>query len=184
MSAPETAFGWTRPRRLEIGGVTCHINCDRWRSPLMKERSVEEARESDYIERTADLLGGAKVLRRRVRYPLEVHEIIRDGIPGGALTFLLGKVRSISTGAVLDSAGMSLRTFQRHKQSVAKKKPLSIEQSARTWQFAETLAKATKVLGSQDEAEQWLERPAMGLDERRPIDLLKTPTGVKLVEDY
>jgi len=53
------------------------------------------------------------------------------------------------------------------------------------WKFAEILAKATAVLGSQqEEAEQWLERPAIGLDQRRPIDLLATPAGAKLVEDY
>lgn len=51
-------------------------------------------------------------------------------------------------------------------------------------EFAEILAKATCVLGSQDEAEQWLERPAIGLNQERPVDLLTTPAGVKLVEDY
>ncbi|TIX82762.1 MAG: DUF2384 domain-containing protein, partial [Mesorhizobium sp.] len=50
--------------------------------------------------------------------------------------------------------------------------------------FAEILSKATDVFGSQAEAEQWLERPAIGLDQRRPIDLLATPAGVELVEDY
>jgi putative toxin-antitoxin system antitoxin component (TIGR02293 family) len=45
-------------------------------------------------------------------------------------------------------------------------------------------AKATRVLGSQEEAELWLKRPAIGLDQQRPIDLLTTPAGVKLVEDY
>jgi hypothetical protein len=54
----------------------------------------------------------------------------------------------------------------------------------RAWKFAEILAKATDVLGTQAEAEQWLERPAIGLDQRRPIDLLGTPAGVELVEDY
>ena len=29
-----------------------------------------------------------------------------------------------------------------------------------------------------------LERPAIGLDQRRPIDLLATPAGAKLVEDF
>ncbi len=28
------------------------------------------------------------------------------------------------------------------------------------------------------------ERPAIGLDQQRPVDLLTTPAGVKLVEDY
>jgi len=46
------------------------------------------------------------------------------------------------------------------------------------------LAKATRVLGTQEEAEQWLKSPAIGLDQKRPIDLLTTPAGVRLVEDY
>jgi uncharacterized protein (DUF2384 family) len=33
-------------------------------------------------------------------------------------------------------------------------------------------------------SKQWLGRPAIGLDQRRPIDLLGTPAGVELVEDY
>jgi putative toxin-antitoxin system antitoxin component (TIGR02293 family) len=77
---------------------------------------------------------------------------------------------------------MSLRTFQRRKDAPAK--PLNQEQSGRTWKFAEILAKASSVLGSQEAAEQWLERPAIGLEQRRPIDLLATQAGVELVEDF
>ncbi len=40
------------------------------------------------------------------------------------------------------------------------------------------------MFGSQDEAEQWLERPAIGLDQRRPIDLLSSPAGVETIEDH
>jgi putative toxin-antitoxin system antitoxin component (TIGR02293 family) len=78
--------------------------------------------------------------------------------------------------------GMSERTFQRFKSRP--RKPLSKEQSGRTWKFAEILAKATEVFGSREEALGWLERPAMGLEQRRPIDLLATPAGVKVVEDF
>ncbi len=74
---------------------------------------------------------------------------------------------------------MSLRTFQRFKVAP---KPLGKEQSGQAWKFAEILAKATAVLGSQEAAEQWLN--ACGTDQRRPIDLLATPAGVKLVEDF
>jgi hypothetical protein len=38
-------------------------------------------------------------------------------------------------------------------------------------------------LGSLATAEQWLERPAIGLNQRCPIDLLATSAGVELVED-
>jgi len=70
------------------------------------------------------------------------------------------------------------------RRKVAPGKPLSQEQSGRAWKFAEILARATAVLGSQEEAERWLERPAVGLEQRRPIDLLATQAGVELVEEF
>jgi putative toxin-antitoxin system antitoxin component (TIGR02293 family) len=54
----------------------------------------------------------------------------------------------------------------------------------RAWKFPEILAKATSVLGSQEEAERWLEHPAIGLNQRRPIEPLATPAGVELVETF
>ena len=58
------------------------------------------------------------------------------------------------------------------------------KQSRRAGKYADILAKATKQLGTIDAAESWLAEPAMGLDQRRPIDLLSTPEGVQLVEEF
>ena len=135
------------------------------------------------LKRTADLLGGSRVLRHRLSNPLDAHEMLLDGLPGAALTHLLQNLLVLGKPASLEKAvGMSLRTFQRRKESPATK--LSQEQSGRTWKFAEILARATALLGSQKEAEQWLERPAIGLDQWRPIELLATPAGIELVEDF
>ncbi len=41
---------------------------------------------------------------------------------------------------------------------------------------------ATKVLGASAAAEQWLAAPAIGLDRRRPIDLLASPEGMDMVK--
>lgn len=145
-----------------------------------REPSSIEAVE---IKRVANLLGGAKVLRQRLNNPLDVHEALSHGLPGAALRHLVGNVVLLrNQDGLARAVGMSLRTYQRFK--VAPGKPLSQEQSGRTWKFAEILDKATAVLGSQEEAEAWLERPAIGLDQRRPIDLLATPAGVRLVEDF
>jgi len=109
--------------------------------------------------------------------------MLERGMPAEALTYLVNSFSSLEIGGPLERAlGMSLRTLQR--KAAGSHKPLSAEQSGRTWKFAEILAKATDVLGSQDVAEKWLETPAIGLDQRRPIDLLSTPAGVELVEDY
>jgi putative toxin-antitoxin system antitoxin component (TIGR02293 family) len=152
-------------------------------SERMEHEHEAPATEIAEIERIADLLGGPKVLRHRLRDPLDVHEFLSQGLPRAALTHLLENVVLVRSRDFFELAlGMSLRTYQRFK--IQPRKPLSKEQSGRTWKFAEILAKATEVFGSREEAEQWLERPAIGLEQRRPIDLLATPAGVKLVEAF
>ena len=134
------------------------------------------------LQRVANLLGGARILRHSLKNPLDAHEMLLRGLPGRSLVHLIDSLVILQmNGSLQRAVGMSLRTFQRTK--TMQTKPLSHEQSGRTWKFAEVLAKATDVLGSQEEAEQWLERPAIGLDQRRPIDLLATPAGVEMVEE-
>lgn len=133
------------------------------------------------IGRTVALLGGRSTLRRAVRSRLDAHDLIRAGLPGHALHHLLTHV-VLPDGGLEKAVGMSLRTYQRRKDSLDRR--LSPEQGGRTWKFAEILGRATDVLGSQAEAEQWLERPAMALDQRKPIDLLSTPAGVETVEEH
>jgi len=77
---------------------------------------------------------------------------------------------------------MSLRTAQRKNSEPTKR--LRQDQSSRAWKFAEILSRATEIFGSQEQAEQWLSRPAIGLGQRRPIDLLATLAGVELVQDH
>jgi putative toxin-antitoxin system antitoxin component (TIGR02293 family) len=134
------------------------------------------------LQKIADLLGGRRNLGSRIESELDAHELLLRGLPGAALDSLVQNLVVIDFDEASKAIGMSLRTYQRHKD--APSKPLSLEQSGRTWKFAEILAKATRLFGSQEEAEQWLERPAIGLDQQRPVDLLTTPAGVKLVEDY
>lgn len=151
----------------------------------MSERTEQTERphsEAAEVEHVGELLGGSRVLRHRLARPLDVHEFLDQGLPRAALTHLYERFRLLHRQEIFERAlGMSLRTFQRLK--LTPRKPLSREQSGRTWQLAEILAKAIEVFGSQDEAEAWLERPAIALEQRRPIDLLATPPGVKLVED-
>ena len=142
-----------------------------------------QATEVAELQRVADLLGGTRILRHTVRSQLDAHDVLLHGLPGKALQHLIGRLLVLHKTASLEKAvGMSLRTFQRRKGAPAKR--LSQEQSGRAWKFAEVLAKATSVFGSQSEAEQWLERPAVGLEQRRPIDLLATQPGVEIVETF
>ncbi|HEY4857683.1 MAG TPA: antitoxin Xre/MbcA/ParS toxin-binding domain-containing protein [Xanthobacteraceae bacterium] len=164
-------------------------------------RSAEKTR----LAEIAGLLGASRTLRKVPQNFLEAHEMLLRGLPAAALTHLVESFESLRWDESFAKAvGMSLRTYQRHASTTAKPgndKPISVrtsrdrkkksaekllsqEQSGRTWKLAEILTKATAVFGTQQEAEQWLERAAIGLDQRRPIDLLATPAGAKIVEDF
>lgn len=142
---------------------------------------AERGGVGDY-QRVTDLLGGPKILKHPVLTRLDVHNAIRKGLPGGALQSFVANLRVLKPTDIEKAVGMSVRTFQRRKGTP--EKPLSREQGGRTWKLAEILAQAIGVLGSQEEAERWLERPAMGLDNNCPIDLLDTPAGVEMVEEF
>ena len=128
----------------------------------------------------ADLLGGRRVLQAIIDSQLVAHDVLAQGLPGGALAELFANIRTITPEEISRAVGVSLRTVQR--RSNKPKVRLSVEQSGRAWKFAEILAKATAVLGGQEAAERWLTAPAMALDRRRPVDLLTSPAGVELVE--
>jgi putative toxin-antitoxin system antitoxin component (TIGR02293 family) len=142
---------------------------------------AEVETEDREISRTMRVLGGAKSVGRPVRNRLEAHEVIQKGFKAGVLEHLRKQLVVLDASHDLEKAlGISIRTYQRHKK--APNKRLSPEQSGRAWKFAEILGRATQLLGSQAEAEEWLERPAMALNQRRPIDLLSTPAGIESLE--
>jgi putative toxin-antitoxin system antitoxin component (TIGR02293 family) len=137
------------------------------------------------IERTVELLGGAQVLKRKVRSAMEAHDLLKDGIPAKALYHLVSRIsilRAPHHGTLQKAVGISLRTYQRSKSKPSK--ALSPEQSGKTWKFAELFSRVEAIFGSKEEAEGWFERPAIALDQHKPIDMLSTVAGVELIEDH
>lgn len=136
------------------------------------------------IARTFAILGGKTTIGTVVHDGLEAHDLLMVGLPSAALLHLTKEVAFLNTEINLDKAiGISVRTLQRRRKDTSDA-VLSIEQSNRTWKFAEILGRTTEIFGSRPEAEAWMNLPAIGLDQRRPIDLLATAVGVEAVEDY
>jgi putative toxin-antitoxin system antitoxin component (TIGR02293 family) len=143
----------------------------------------DQALPRERLSEVAGLLGAPHTLRKVPQSPLEAHEMLLRGLPAKALTHLVDNFVFLRwDDSFAKAIGMSLRTYQRHMSTTATH--LNPEQSGRTWKLAEILARATAVFGSKQDAEQWLEQPAIGLDQRKPIDLLATPAGTELVEDF
>ena len=137
------------------------------------------------VARTVALLGGRDTIHTPVTSGMQAHDLISVGLPPAALMYLTrgSSILSSSPGMLEKAVGISVRTLQRRKKD-ADDTLLSVEQSNRTWKFAEILGRATDVFGSQAEAEAWMLRPAIGLDQRKPIDLLATSLGVEAIETY
>ena len=134
------------------------------------------------LDRVGHLLGGTRVLKRSLGTAFDAHEMLLEGLPGDALNQLERGLQVLDAAALAKAIGMSLRTLQRRRADPSQ--PLSVDQSGRVWRFAEILAKATEVMGSQRDAEEWLSEPAIGLNGQKPIDLLATAAGTELVETF
>ena len=131
-----------------------------------------------------ELLGGDDVCASTIRNDLDVHEWLEQGIPNRVLIRFIEQLDELKQSTSLKKViGMSLRTIQRRKDGDPEQ-TLSLEQGNRLWRFATILAKAKEVFGSQQEAEYWLDRPAIGLNQRIPMELLATTAGFGIVENY
>ena len=137
------------------------------------------------IARTLQVLGGSSTIRQPVHTSLEAHDLLAQGLPAKVLERLESAVSfhgdiSVSFQKAL---GVSTRTMQRHKAAGKDSLP-SPEQSSRASRFAEILGRAMAIFGSQAEGLTWMTQPAIGLDQRKPIDLLATHVEAEVVEEY
>jgi putative toxin-antitoxin system antitoxin component (TIGR02293 family) len=132
--------------------------------------------------RAYELLGGASLMKKRPITRADVHAVIVRGIPYTALFHLTDRFTTLSELDVANVVGVSTRTLRRQKDDPKKAMPTDL--ASKTWHFAETLAKATDVFGSRQEAERWMSQEAMGLDGARPIELMCTLQGAELVSEF
>ncbi|MDB6000028.1 MAG: antitoxin [Rhizobacter sp.] len=129
-----------------------------------------------------ELMGGPDVFIACPASRSDLHHLILQGVPGKALDWLMSHVATLSREQVGEAVGLSTRTLRRRMD--APDAPLSPEQGGRAFRFAELLARAAVVLGSQEEAERWFDTPAMGLDQQKPLALIATQVGAQLVDDF
>ncbi|PXX99352.1 type II RES/Xre toxin-antitoxin system antitoxin [Halomonas sp. LBP4] len=136
--------------------------------------------EPNLLTRTLKRLMGNRAIKARSAF--EIHEMIEKGLPSQDIIHFVESVELFHDKIIVAKViGMSERTLYRR---VKKPEPLTAEQSSRTWRFAEILTKAEDVLGDPKEAQRWMNTPAMGLEGRKPIDLITTQVGYELVDDF
>jgi putative toxin-antitoxin system antitoxin component (TIGR02293 family) len=111
--------------------------------------------------------------------PLQTHDIVTKGLPVALAREMIDEYAVVTREALLLAVGVSERTLQRGKDE---SRLLDSNATDRLIRLASVTEQAIEVLGSKEAAEQWLSQPAIGLDQRRPIDLLQSSEGTELVK--
>lgn len=110
---------------------------------------------------------------------LMAHDLVTKGVSVAAAKQVMGAFNIIKEAQIYDVLGISAKTMQRRSTSAAR--TLDPNASDRTLRLVSVTSLAIDVLGSQEAAERWLESPAIGLDRRKPIDLLQSSEGTEMV---
>jgi putative toxin-antitoxin system antitoxin component (TIGR02293 family) len=124
------------------------------------------------------VLGGRKMLKRKVDTDSALTRVTREGLPVDALTLLAQKL-GVERKALAHVIGISERTLSRR---IASGERLSAEESDRTVRVARVFARATDTFGTAEKASRWLRAPNRVLEGQPPLHLLDTDTGVRSVE--
>lgn len=125
----------------------------------------------------AQHLGGRRVLGRSIRSDLDLDDAIRSGLP-------IKAVESVVKAGALRAAELHALVIPRRTLAHRKRRGgrLSREQSDRLARVVRVVASAEEAIGDGAKAARWLRKPNRALRGRRPLDLLASDVGARLVE--
>jgi putative toxin-antitoxin system antitoxin component (TIGR02293 family) len=130
------------------------------------------------VEAITEVLGGSKVIKAAPKTTADLVALTRKGLPASALSALAGDL-NMDRKAIGRVLGIPERTWMRRTASGAR---LTVAESDRTLRFARVLAFAIDVLGTAENASQWLQTANRALLGNTPFELLDTDAGVQTVE--
>ena len=179
-----------RSRPINLGAVTAAQLRSASRASqldITSRLSPDERNELDEFWKAARPAVMRDVYARTFRMTLyELREAV-EAIDAGAATPQVAEQLWLA----IDRVSASLRKGGLPRQKSAKTKageraseplePTPTEAARTPAARAMVLVKAAEVFGSEAEGEAWMERPAIGLEQQRPIDLMTTPEGLETV---
>ena len=126
---------------------------------------------------TAEQLGGPKTIGRLVRPDADLARAVELGFPTATMDAL--RKRGV-TDRDIATLIIKPRTLSHRR---AKRSRLTVEESDRAVRFARVRALAEEAFADRHKADLWLHRELSVLDGRRPIDLIRTQVGARMVEE-
>ena len=129
------------------------------------------------VENLAERLGGAAILEREIRSELDLVEAIQEGLSCRSLDHVIA-ADDLEPSEAYEIVG-SRRTLMRKRKSEARLSPAESDRLARAVRL---IARAEESLSGRERAHRWLRAPNRALEGRRPLDLLDSDAGTRMVE--
>lgn len=125
----------------------------------------------------AERLGGQHVLKRVVESDFDLMEAIEGGLPIAAVESVIQD--GTFSAREIHEFVLPRRTFTHRKQ---KGQALTSEESDRLTRAVRIAGRAEEAIGDAEKAARWLRKPNRALLGKRPLDLLESDVGARLVE--
>lgn len=126
------------------------------------------------------LMGGSRVLGKRVRTLIDIADLIEAGMPRSAARHLQERLE-LTESEFAQGLGVSTKTLQRLARQPGAR--LTPAQGDRLYRLARMVAFAEQVFEDPGRAHQWLREPQRGLGNRVPLVLMRSEAGAREVED-
>ena len=125
----------------------------------------------------AEILGGQKTLSHDIHSDMELADAVHSGISYRAVEHVI-ETGMLSSSEVYDLVG-SRRSLTRSQREG---RALSPDESDRLTRVARVIGRAEEALGDRESAYRWLRTPNRALRGRRPLELLASYIGARIVE--
>jgi len=127
-----------------------------------------------------DLLGPLPRPRGSATRLPELHDVVGRGLPASVILRIERKLQ-LSTAEIVRILEISASTRKRFNRTPRKR--LDPALSDRIVRLASTVAEASDLLGDRQKAVEWFKTPIAALGDRRPMDLITSDPGARLVRD-
>lgn len=128
-------------------------------------------------EAAAEQLGGLDILGCRVLSDADMARAVELGFPVDTIDALC---KTGVTDREIGNLIIKPRTLSHRR---AKRARPTVEESDRAARVARIVALAGRTFANRDKADRWLHKELSALDGRRPMDLIRTHAGARVIED-
>ncbi|MBA2562091.1 MAG: DUF2384 domain-containing protein [Chitinophagaceae bacterium] len=136
---------------------------------VMEEASVQ-------YETMKVILGGNKLLSKAISGDLDLINLSRSGVKKSSLKSL-----SNYLGISMDKMSSLMHTSYRNIQRKDDNELLDVYKSEQAIEVAQVISKGLEIFGTKENMQQWLHSNIIALGDKKPIDLLDTSFGIRMI---